>query len=266
VAGYDDDLALALALADLADTVTMDRFQALDLVVETKPDLSPVTDADRATERVMRERLSAERPSDGVVGEELGDHASSTPSSRRWVLDPIDGTKSYVRGVPVWATLVGLVDAGRPVVGVVSAPALGRRWWAAAGAGAWAGGRLARQPRLLRVSAVSRLDDASLSYSDETGWPDGGRAFRALAGGCWRTRGYGDFWSHILVAEGAVDVAVEPDLSVWDVAALVPVVEEAGGRVTGWTGGSVLDGPGALSTNGTLHDAALRLLTPAAQP
>jgi histidinol-phosphatase len=260
---YAADLALALALADAADRVSLDRFQALDLVVETKPDLTPVSDADRAVEALLRARLSQARPGDGIVGEEQGGSLAGTGSPRRWVLDPIDGTKNYVRGVPVWATLLALVDGPDPVVGVVSAPALGRRWWAARGGGAWAGGPMVDPPRRLRVSTVSRLVDASLSYSDAVGWPDGGSAFQSLAAECWRTRAYGDFWSHLLVAEGAVDLAVEPELSVWDVAALAPVVQEAGGRITSWTGASVLDGPGALTTNGSLHETVLGRLSSA---
>jgi len=266
---YADDLALALQLADAADAVTLHRFLAADLVVQTKPDLTPVSDADRATEAMLRDRLARARPAGGVVGEEMPDTrgtAAAPGSGRSWVVDPIDGTKNYVRGVPVWATLLALVDAGEPVVGVVSAPALGRRWWGAAGSGAWLGGALAGAPRRLRVSGVGRIEDASLSYSDVIGWPDGGAAFRDLAGRCWRTRAYGDFWSHVLVAEGAVDLAVEPDLSVWDVAALVPLVREAGGRVTGWAGQPVLDGGGALTSNGRLHPEALEVLAVARQP
>ncbi len=267
---YAADLELALALADAADALTTARFQALDLVVETKPDLTPVSDADKAAERLLREQLAVARPEDAVLGEEEGASADASSIARRWILDPIDGTKNYVRGVPVWATLIALLDesaepsrdGSKVVVGVVSAPALGRRWWASRGAGAWSGGALAPVPRRLSVSAVSELTDASLSYSDVRGWPDGGQAFRELTGQVWRTRAYGDFWSHVLVAEGAVDVAIEPDLSIWDVAAFIPVVEEAGGRVTNRSGGSSLEGGGALSTNGRLHEVALAVLDP----
>ncbi len=265
VAGpYADDLALALELADAADELTLRRFQALDLVVETKPDLTPVSDADRAAEQLMRTELGRRRPGDRLVGEEMGgDRPDQGWQGRRWVLDPIDGTKNYVRGVPVWATLVALVDGIDAVVGVVSAPALGRRWWAARAAGAWAGGAWTHGgPRRLGVSGVRSLGDASLSSSDPVGWPDGGAAFAAMAGRCWRTRAYGDFWSHVLVAEGAVDVAAEPELSVWDVAALVPVVQEAGGRITGCDGGPVLLGGGAVTTNGALHEDVLDALRP----
>ena len=211
--------------------LTLSRFQALDLVVETKPDLTPVSDADTATERVLREHLSAARPDDVVLGEEYGGAAGA---GRTWVLDPIDGTKNFVRGVPVWATLIALLDDGVPVVGVVSAPALGRRWWAASGSGAW-GTSPGGATRRLRVSEVSRLEDASFSYSSPGGWGARRPGFDTLVGTVWRSRAYGDFWSHMLVAEGAVDLAGEPELALWDVAALVPVVVEAGGLVTGST-------------------------------
>lgn len=255
---YQDDLTLALSLADEADVLTTARFQALDLVVETKPDLTPVSDADRATEEALRIRLAAERPRDGVLGEEYGDQAPN--ADRRWVLDPIDGTKNFVRGVPVWATLVALLDGEDVVVGVVSAPALGRRWWAARGLGSWTGGSLARR-RQLRVSDVGRLADASVSYSDDVGFPDS-EGMARLRRACWRSRAYGDFWSHVLVAEGAVDVAVEPELSLWDIAAFVPVVEEAGGRVTGLDGAPARGAAGALSTNAVLHEEVRALLLP----
>jgi histidinol-phosphatase len=258
---YAPELALALRMADSADELTVRRFQALDLVVETKPDLTPVSDADKATEELLRTALAESYPRDAIVGEEMGgDSPDQSWAGRRWVLDPIDGTKNYVRGVPVWATLIALVDGSQAVVGVVSAPALGRRWWASRGSGAWAGGALVGTPRRIGVSAVASLADASLSYSDVAGWPDGGATFRDLAGRCWRTRAYGDFWSHLLVAEGAVDVAVEPELSVWDVAALVPVVQEAGGRITGRGGGPAIFGGGAVTTNGRLHGQVLRVL------
>ncbi len=254
---YAADLALALELADAADVLTLERFQSLDLVVETKPDLTPVSDADTATERVLRERLAAARPEDGVHGEEYGGEADL--HGRTWVLDPIDGTKNFVRGVPVWATLVALLDDGEPVVGVVSAPALGRRWWAAIGSGAW-GSSPGGPQRRLQVSEVSRLEDASVSYSDLHGWGDRQAGFEALLATAWRSRAYGDFWSHVLVAEGAVDVAAEPQLALWDVAALIPVVVEAGGTVTGCDGRPATGAVGALTTNGVLHDAVLAQL------
>jgi histidinol-phosphatase len=260
VAGYEDDLRLGHVIADMADALTTSRFMASDLQVETKPDLTPVTDADKAAEELVRAQLRRTRPRDSVVGEEF---EATGHGSRRWVIDPIDGTKNFVRGVPVWATLLALVEDDRVVVGVVSAPALGRRWWAATGTGAWSGRSLSAARRL-RVSAVSSLRDASMSYSEIGEWEKAGRgeAFLDLGRRVWRTRAYGDFWSYMLLAEGAVDIAAEPHLEVYDMAALVPVVVEAGGRFTSLDG---VDGPfggSAVATNGDLHDQVLRLLAP----
>ena len=262
-ADHAADLALALRLADAADARTMARFGAADLVVETKPDLTPVSEADRATEHELREALTAERPGDAVLGEEYGSSAGAG-TSRRWILDPIDGTKNYVRGVPVWATLVSLAIDGVPVVGVVSAPALARRWWAARGLGAFMIAPGLRAPRRLSASAVAAIDDASFSFSDERGWAERGAApgFRALEQGTWRQRAYGDFWSHMMVAEGVVDIAAEPQLEAYDMAALLPIVEEAGGRATGFDGSPALEAGCLLTTNGRLHDEVTRLLTP----
>ena len=238
----------------------MRRYGAVDLVVEAKPDLTPVSDADTATEEVLREFLARERPADGVSGEEFGAAGSG---SRRWVIDPIDGTKNFVRNVPVWATLIALLDGDDAVVGVVSAPALDRRWWAAKGGGAWGtvGGGPARG---LSVSRVATLDDASLSYSSLSGWAGLGlrEAFLALTDRVWRSRAYGDFWSYMLVAEGAVDLAAEPELSLWDVAALAPIVTEAGGRFTGLDGVDGVHQGNAAASNGLLHDAFLAALHP----
>ena len=252
---YDDDLRLALVIADQVDALTMARFKAMDLRVETKPDTTPVTDADRAAEDLVRSVLAHSRPRDAVLGEERG---STGHGPRQWVIDPIDGTKNFVRGVPVWATLIALLDAGEPVVGVVSAPALGRRWWAARGTGAWTGRSLATATRL-RVSGVRDLADASLSYSSLSGWEERGDLdrFLALTRTCWRTRAYGDFWSYMLVAEGAVDLACEPELALYDMAALVPVVTEAGGSFTSLAGAPGPHGGNALASNGSLHQAAL---------
>jgi histidinol-phosphatase len=255
----DDDLTLALQLADMADEHTMSRFQARDLVVETKPDLTLVSDADRAVEQEVRRALAERRPEDAVLGEEFG--AAAGGGSRRWVVDPVDGTSSFVRGVPVWATLIALMDGEQVYAGVVSAPALGRRWWACRGRGAWTrvfGG----EPRRLRVSGVSDLAHASVSYSGLGGWAEQGKlaGLLELAGLVWRTRGYGDFWSHALVAEGAVDAAFEPDVSLWDLAALSVLVEEAGGRFTDLAGQPGPAGGSALASNGPLHDAVLRYL------
>jgi histidinol-phosphatase len=260
VTAYDDDLRLAHVIADMVDALTTSRYQAADLKVDTKPDLTPVSDADKAAEELIRTQLRRTRPRDAVVGEEF---EPTGHGARQWVVDPIDGTKNFVRGVPVWATLIALLDGGVPVVGVVSAPAMSRRWWAASGTGAWTGRSLSAARRL-RVSRVSRLDDASLSYASLGGWRDVGRReqFLALEDRVWRSRAYGDFWSHMLVAEGAVDVAAEPQLELYDMAALVPVVVEAGGRFTSLDG---VDGPfggNAVVTNGLLHDEVLAALAP----
>jgi len=253
--GYDDDLRLAHVIADQVDSLTLSRFKALDLVVETKPDLTPVSDADRAAEELVRSQLSRTRPRDAVHGEELPDTGHGP---RRWVVDPIDGTKNFVRGVPVWATLIALLDGDEVVVGLVSAPALGRRWWAAKGSGAWTGRSLS-QATQLHVSRVDRLEDASFSYSSLTGWEDVDRLPQVLdlMRTVWRTRAYGDFWSYVLVAEGAVDLAAEPELALHDMAALVPIVTEAGGRFTDVTGAPGPFGGNAVVTNGLLHDAVL---------
>lgn len=255
-----------MELADLADVLTMVRFRDRDLVVSTKPDLTPVTEADRTVEQALRARITAERPDHGIVGEEFGAAAGRT--AWRWVLDPIDGTKNYVRGVPVWATCIGLQHDEVGVVGVVSAPALGRRWWASRGHGAFAapaglGVAGAAEPgQPIRVSAVTDLADAQLSYDSVMSFEAYGlgERFLELARRCWRTRGLGDFWSHVLVAEGAVDVAAEPEVSIWDVAAVQVIVEEAGGRFSDLGGASRPDGGSAVSTNGVLHDQVLAAL------
>lgn len=255
---YTDDLRLAHVLADTVDSLTMARFRSQELQVETKPDLTPVTDADRDAEQLIRAQLARVRNRDSVLGEEFGTTGSGP---RQWVVDPIDGTKNFVRGVPVWATLIALIDDGVPVVGLVSAPALQRRWWAGAGTGAWAGRSLAKAERL-SVSSVDRLEDASLSYSSLSGWRQRGRRedFLELTDRVWRTRAYGDFWSYCLVAEGTVDLAAEPELNLYDMAALVPIVEEAGGRFTGLDGAPGPFSGNALASNGLLHDQALELI------
>jgi len=255
---HTDDLRLAHVLADDADSLTLERFRATDLHVSTKPDTTPVTDADRACESLIRGTLSRARPRDAVLGEEEG---SSGWGPRRWVVDPIDGTENFVRGVPVWATLIGLMEGDRVVVGCVSAPALGRRWWASAGGGAWTG-RSLMSARPCRVSDVADIEDASFSYASLTGWEAIGRLddVLALTRRCWRARAYGDFWSYMLVAEGAVDIAAEPSLAVHDMAALDVIVKEAGGQFGSLAGQDGPLGGNALATNGTLHDAAMAFL------
>jgi len=252
---HTDDLRLAHVLADDADSLTMDRFRSVDLHVSTKPDATLVSDADHSVEQALRRTLGRARPRDAVLGEEDG---ATGWGPRRWVIDPIDGTHSYLRGVPVWATLVALMDGDDVIVGCVSAPALGRRWWASAGDGAWTGKSLLNA-RPCRVSDVSEVADASFSYSSLDSWEEIGRleAVTALIRRCWRSRAYGDFWSHVLVAEGAVDIAAEPALALHDMAALSVVVTEAGGQFSGLDGRPGPLGRNALSTNGRLHDAAM---------
>lgn len=256
---YDADLRLAHALADAADEITLARFGAADLQVATKVDHSPVTDADHAVEQAARALLAAKRPGDAVLGEERGE--TDGYDDRRWIVDPIDGTKNYVRGVPVWATLLALEQDGALVVGVVSAPALARRWWASRDGGAWTGPSSA-QARRCRVSAVSRLSQAFLSYSSLTGWESSGRltGFLELTRRVSRSRAFGDFWSHMLVAEGAVDVSCEPEVSLWDVAAVAVIVAEAGGTCTDLGGVPRPEGGSVLCSNGALHEETLALL------
>jgi histidinol-phosphatase len=240
------DLAFALELADAADALSLPRFRALDLVVETKPDLTPVTEADRAVERELRRLVAERRPDEGFLGEEGG---ASGSGDARWIVDPIDGTRNFSRGIPVWGTLIALERNGRVELGVVSAPALGRRWWAARGDGAWA-----QEGERLSVSTVGRLEDACVTVALEQPVP---AALRAA----WHLRAFGDFWAHMLVAEGAVDVAVDAvGVTVWDLAAPQVIVEEAGGRFTDLGGASRADGGSAVATNGHLHDAALAAL------
>lgn len=253
-----DDLAFAHRLADAADAISVERFRANDLRVATKPDRSHVTDADQAVERALRGLIEAERPGDAILGEEYGVQGESR---RQWIVDPIDGTANYLRGVPVWATLIALAIDGVPVLGVVSAPAMASRWWAAAGGGAWL--REASGPeRRLHVSQVRELEDASISFQSIAQWDEAGFLDRlvALTRRVWRDRAYGDMWAYMLLAEGLIDVAGEFDVKPYDLAALVPIVEEAGGRFT-----SVDGEPGpwhgsSLATNGLLHDAVLDAL------
>lgn len=255
---YLDDMRLAHVLADKTDDFAMRRFKAQDLQVDSKPDMTPVTDADRGVEDLIRDSLSHSRSRDSVLGEERG---VTGASARQWIIDPIDGTKNFVRGVPVWATLIGLAEEGEMVMGLVSAPALGMRWWAAKGLGAFTGRSLMRC-HAIHVSQVGELGQASLSFSSLAGWRAAGREreFLDLQSQVWRTRAYGDFWSYMLVAEGAVDIACEPELETYDMGALVAIVEEAGGRFTSLTGQAGPWHGNALATNGLLHDAVLAQL------
>lgn len=274
---YADDLVLAHLLANAADKISLARFGALDLVVTTKPDLTPVSDADTEVERTLREILASHRPTDTIVGEEFGASCAGPDTSpqsrqRRWIIDPIDGTKNFIRGVPIWATLIALFDDNEPVLGLVSAPALDRRWWAAAGSGAHLVSRLSHQSSSpasflsdaspLRVSHIGTVADASLCYASLHGWEQLGRldAMIDLMRATWRQRGYGDFFGYMLLAEGALDICVEPELSLWDIAALIPIVREAGGMFTD-LGGRPSPGDGSsVATNGWLHPEVLRRL------
>jgi histidinol-phosphatase len=264
---YSEELAFALTLADTADRISLARYLALDLQITTKPDNTPVTDADKAVERAIIEAINSAYPSDGIVGEEFGSSDSSDSSGgkdRYWVIDPIDGTKNFLRGVPTWATLIALVENEEVVASVVSSPALYRRWFATVGGGAFVsegiGSEGSAAPRKLAVSHVSHISDASIAYSDFQGWGTRRTNFETLLDSAWRTRGLGDFWSHMLVAEGAVDVAIEPSLALWDMAALDLIVREAGGRFTSLDGVAGPFGPNAISSNGALHSAVVSAL------
>ncbi len=281
--GGANDLAFALVLADLADSVTVPGFHRADLVVDTKPDRTWVTDVDRQVERALRDRVTGGGSGDAVIGEEDGTTGSGR---RRWIIDPIDGTSNFVRRAPVWATLIALEVDGVVTVGVASAPMLGRRWWAARGLGAYAGPLVLlreeqpgqarpwtpsrREPPVsvlvdggrIHVSGVAALDGAHLSSCGPEGWEERGGAGRLLdlSARCWRDRAFGDFWSHVLVAEGVCDIGLDPVVSLWDLAALQVIVEEAGGRFTDFSGRPTPDGGSAISTNGLLHDAVLAVV------
>jgi histidinol-phosphatase len=259
---HGEDLTLAHRLADAADAITLKRYQAIDLAVTTKPDNTPVTDADKSSEEAIRALLRAHRPNDGIVGEEFGDEGIE--KERYWVIDPIDGTKNFLRGVPTWATLIALIertaDGGQQtVVSVVSAPALFRRWSAHSGGGAFVTINHETTKRI-HVSGVSKIEDASISYSDFVGWAEMLKPFQALLEKAWRTRGYGDFWSHMLVAEGALEVAIEPKLALWDMAALDLIVTEAGGVFSNTAGIPGPHGGNGVSTNASLHDYVINSL------
>ena len=260
---FSDDLALALTAAASADLVSLPRFMAQDFVVTTKPDRTPVTDADQAVEKLIRGTISASRPGDSILGEEFGsdDEKLGPQPGRQWIIDPIDGTAGFLRGLPIWATLIALAIDGEPVLGVVSAPALKKRWWAATGLGASMLDTASGLQQAIKVSQVKQLSDATVSYNSLPGWIQDGREHQvtALATTAWRARAIGDFWSYMLVAEGSLDVAGEADLQPYDMAALVPIISEAGGRFSSLDGApSIWEGT-ALATNGLLHGEVLAL-------
>lgn len=258
-----DDLTLAKELADIADRVSLARFRASDLVIDSKPDLTPVSDADKKIEQLIREHLLQNAPADGVIGEEFENKIST--NNREWILDPIDGTKNYIRGVPIWATLIALRQNGNIITTVVSAPAINRRWYASKGNGAYlieyiSGKEMIRK---LKVSAVSKISDASFAFAEvvkKGNWDVNYDKFLKLTNDVWRSRGFGDFWGHMLVAEGAVDFAIEPKLALWDMAALYLIIKEAGGAFTNLAGADGVDGPGAISSNSLLHQELLTRL------
>ena len=247
-----EDLALAHELADIADEISLARFSALDLVIETKPDLSPVTDADKSIEQAIKQRLLQERPDDGIIGEEFGESGTKT---RQWIIDPIDGTANFMRGVPVWGTLIALSIDSKPVLSVISAPALGRRWWADPENGSFTKD-LSGESRKLSVSRIKDLANASLSYNSLQYWQQSGYLpqLLELSKEIWRTRAYGDFWSYMLLAEGALDIVAEHDLKIYDIAALVPIIEHAGGVISSFDGPLNASTSSVLATNGFLHD------------
>lgn len=253
---FELDLELAKALADIADEISLPRFIAQDFHVETKPDSTPVTEADRAVEKAIKEMLKNERPNDSIIGEEYGSSGENLhgPGSRTWIIDPIDGTANFMRGVPVWATLIALAIDGKPVVSVVSAPAMGRRWWAAPGFGAQTK-QIDDRVSDLSVSKISELSDASMSYVSLKLWDEIGQLenLMNLARKLWRTRAFGDFWSYMLLAEGAIDITCEHGLQIYDIAALVPIVEQAGGQITDFVGELTPESSHVIASNGLLH-------------
>jgi len=255
-----DDLSLALAAASDADLVSMARFRRADLHITTKPDRTPVTDADRDVEDIIRAKIRAARPDDNILGEERG-HSGGTDSPREWVIDPIDGTAGFLRGLPIWATMIALTVDGIPEVGVVSAPALGQRWWAATGKGAWTRKGTAAAERI-QVSGVATLEDAVVSYNNLPGWLEAGHqtSLLELVGRCWRARAVGDFWAYMLVAEGQIDIAGEWDLQPYDIAALWPIVTEAGGEFSALTGEKNISLGSALATNSLLHGQVVEIV------
>ncbi|MBU4465412.1 MAG: histidinol phosphatase [Actinobacteria bacterium] len=254
------DLALALKLADAADAASMARFDAPDLDIRTKADSTHVTEADLATERSIRAILEVERPDDGIFGEEFGVTGDST---RQWIIDPIDGTANYLKGIPMWATLIALAIDGVPRVGVVSQPSIGRRWWGATGLGAWTNQPDA-DPRRLQVSAVTDLAEASVSFQSIHQWDDVGHldTLVRLSRAVWRDRGYGDAWPYMLLAEGRLEFVAEFGVKEYDIASHVPIIAEAGGRLTAFDGSDTIGDRSSLATNGVMHDTFLALLHP----
>ncbi|MEM1335218.1 MAG: inositol monophosphatase family protein [Actinomycetota bacterium] len=259
--GSAGDLEVALRVADAADAYTFPPFRDRDFSVDWKTNQTEVTEVDRGAESLIVEALGAQRPHDACLGEEHG-HARDRDAPPQWIIDPIDGTSGYVRGIPVWATLIALVVDGRPVLGVVSAPALGFRWWGGVGLGAHVRSHSGIE-RALTVSSVVDLAEAQVSITHSPGWDELGLTNRlvALQQRARRSRGMGDFWQHMLVAEGAMDVAVDAiGVASYDLAAIVPIVEAAGGRFTDRHGTATFEHDSAISSNGLLHDEVIESL------
>jgi histidinol-phosphatase len=247
-----DDLALALELADVADAISMERFRAHDLKIDAKPDLSPVTEADHAIERHARERIGAERPDHAIIGEEFG-VVGDRNATWRWVIDPIDGTRSFVRGNETWATLIALQRDGESVVAVASAPAMRLRFSATRGGGSFLNGRQ------IHVSKIAEISEALITHTAIRGFVITKQADRlvALAGRCWDARGIGNSMSHLAVARGTADIGWTSRANLWDFAALSLIVTEAGGRFTDRSSDDANLGGTGISSNGLLHDLVL---------
>jgi histidinol-phosphatase len=252
-------LALAHAAADEADELARATFRR-DLQISTKPDRTLVTQADTAIERAIRARIKAAYPDHGLVGEEYGVEAGD--AATRWYIDPIDGTHNFVRGVPLFGTLIAVERDGELQAAVLSAPSLHERWWARRGGGAWARGMDDEAPRRIRVSSVTTIGDAQVLYGSGNEIRSSGLApgFDAMLGAAWRERGFGDFWGYALLAEGAAEAMVEIGLSSWDAAAPTVLVEEAGGRVSDFAGRRAIDAGSFVASNGLLHEEVLARL------
>ena len=250
-------LAFAHDACDAADAIARQHFRR-DLVVERKPDRSFVTVADQGIEREIRSRIRARYPDHGLVGEEYG--TADEGAATRWYIDPIDGTHNFIRGVPLFGTLLAVEHDGEIQAGVISAPALRERWYASRGGGAWARGLDGE--RRIGVSRVAAVEDAQVLYgsSRETAASGLMPGFDALLAAAWRERGFGDFWGYTLLAEGAAEAMMETGMKTWDLAAPLIVIEEAGGRVTDAFGERRIDAASFVATNGLLHDEVLRRL------
>jgi histidinol-phosphatase len=251
---YEHELSFALGMADRAADIGMSVFRG-DVHVTIKADRSPVTQADTEIETMVRRQLASAFPDDAILGEEQGGDVTAT--GRVWIVDPIDATANFARGIPIWATLIALQVEGEQVLGVVNAPAIGERYRAVRGGGAWCN----EEP--IRVSDIPAVESSQILFAGAGAWlrPARNEATLSLLSDAKRTRGFGDFWGHMLVARGSAEAMLEPDLALWDYAALVPIVEEAGGRVTALDGGPLRHEGSVLTTNGVIHEEIVRRLS-----